>query len=36
MTATEIAARVAAGELSAEEVVADALARIAAGPSSTP
>lgn len=32
MTATEIAARVAAGELSAEEVVADALARIAARP----
>lgn len=32
MTATEIAARVAAGELSAEEVVADALARIAAQP----
>ena len=32
MTAAEIAARVAAGELSAEEVVADALARIAAQP----
>jgi aspartyl-tRNA(Asn)/glutamyl-tRNA(Gln) amidotransferase subunit A len=32
VTATEIAARVAAGELSAEEVVADALARIAAQP----
>ena len=32
VTATEIAARVAAGELSAEEVVADALARIAARP----
>jgi aspartyl-tRNA(Asn)/glutamyl-tRNA(Gln) amidotransferase subunit A len=32
LTATEIAARVAAGELSAEEVVADALARIAARP----
>jgi aspartyl-tRNA(Asn)/glutamyl-tRNA(Gln) amidotransferase subunit A len=32
MTATEIAARVAAGELSAEEVVSDALARIAARP----
>ena len=32
MNATEIAARVAAGELSAEEVVADALARIAAQP----
>ena len=32
MTATEIAARVAAGELGAEEVVADALARIAARP----
>ena len=32
MTAAEIAARVAAGELSAEEVVADALARIAARP----
>ena len=32
MTAVEIAARVAAGELSAEEVVADALARIAAQP----
>jgi aspartyl-tRNA(Asn)/glutamyl-tRNA(Gln) amidotransferase subunit A len=32
VTATEIAARVAAGELAAEEVVADALARIAARP----
>jgi Asp-tRNA(Asn)/Glu-tRNA(Gln) amidotransferase A subunit family amidase len=32
MTAVEIAARVAAGDLSAEEVVADALARIAARP----
>jgi aspartyl-tRNA(Asn)/glutamyl-tRNA(Gln) amidotransferase subunit A len=32
VTATEIAARVAAGELSAEEAVADALARIAARP----
>jgi aspartyl-tRNA(Asn)/glutamyl-tRNA(Gln) amidotransferase subunit A len=32
VTAAEIAARVAAGELSAEEVVADALARIAARP----
>ena len=32
VNATEIAARVAAGELSAEEVVADALARIAARP----
>ena len=32
MTATEIAARVAAGELSAEEVVAGAVARIAARP----
>ncbi|MGZ6644898.1 MAG: amidase, partial [Solirubrobacteraceae bacterium] len=32
MTATEIAARVAAGDLGAEEVVADALARIAARP----
>jgi Asp-tRNA(Asn)/Glu-tRNA(Gln) amidotransferase A subunit family amidase len=32
VTATEIAARVAAGELSAEEVVADALERIAARP----
>jgi aspartyl-tRNA(Asn)/glutamyl-tRNA(Gln) amidotransferase subunit A len=32
VTATEIAARVAAGELSAEEVVGDALARIAAQP----
>ena len=32
MTAAEIAARVAAGELSAEEVVADALQRIAAQP----
>jgi aspartyl-tRNA(Asn)/glutamyl-tRNA(Gln) amidotransferase subunit A len=32
VTATEIAARVAARELSAEEVVADALARIAAQP----
>jgi aspartyl-tRNA(Asn)/glutamyl-tRNA(Gln) amidotransferase subunit A len=32
VTATEIAARVAAGELSAEEVVVDALARIAAEP----
>jgi aspartyl-tRNA(Asn)/glutamyl-tRNA(Gln) amidotransferase subunit A len=32
VTATEIAARVAAGELGAEEVVADALARIAARP----
>ena len=32
MTATEIAARVAAGELSAEEVVADALQRIASQP----
>jgi aspartyl-tRNA(Asn)/glutamyl-tRNA(Gln) amidotransferase subunit A len=32
MTATEIAARVAAGELSAVEVVGDALARIAARP----
>ena len=32
MNATEIAARVTAGELSAEEIVADALARIAARP----
>ena len=32
MTATEIAARVAAGELSAEEVAVDALARIVAQP----
>jgi aspartyl-tRNA(Asn)/glutamyl-tRNA(Gln) amidotransferase subunit A len=32
VTATEIAARVAAGDLSAEEVVADALGRIAARP----
>jgi aspartyl-tRNA(Asn)/glutamyl-tRNA(Gln) amidotransferase subunit A len=32
MTAVEIAARVTAGELTAEEVVADALARIAAQP----
>ena len=35
VTATEIAARVAARELSAEEAVADALARIAARPEPT-